>query len=454
MHLIKSKSFYKNMLLIAVPIALQNLISFATGMMDTIMLGLAENGETMLSAAALGGQPMFILYVFGFGMSGGATVLVAQYWGKGDMASIKRIFAMMIKFAAIVSLVFAALSLSFPQQIMRLYSDNPEIIEMGSQYLWIMGFACITFGISSMLICLFRAIEAVKIAVGINLVSFALNVFLNWVLIFGNLGFPALGVRGAAIATLIARVSEFVVIMIYLFFFDKKLGFKLRDLKFYDKLLAKDLVHYGTPVLLNEGLWAIGTSVQASIMGHISYSEGDPVAANSIASMLQQLACLVIFGIANAAAVITGRTIGEDDHEKAREQATTFRYISYGIGVVSFALIFFLRDLAVGFYNIDEATKALAREMITVIAVISFFVSIVGICLVGVLRGGGDTRFCMFLEIGALWFLGVPLGYFAAAVLRLPVPFVLAAMKVDEPTKAVACMLRVRNGKWLQSVTR
>ena len=454
MHLIKSKSFYKNMLLIAVPIALQNLISFATGMMDTIMLGLAENGESMLSAAALGGQPMFILYVLGFGMSGGATVLVAQYWGKRDMESIRRIFAMMIKFAAIVSVVFAALSLSMPRGIMRLYSDNPEIVELGSQYLSIIGFACITFGISSMLICLFRAVESVKISVGINLVSFALNVFLNWVLIFGNLGFPALGVRGAAIATLIARVSEFVVIIIYLFCFDKKLGFKLHHLKLYDKPLAKDLVHYGTPVLLNEGLWALGNSVQASIMGHISYSEGDPVAANSIASMLQQLAWLVIFGIANAAAVITGRTIGEGEPEKAREQATTFRMISYAIGAASFLLLFFIRDIGVGFYNIDESTKALARQMIAVIAVLTFFVSIVGICLVGVLRGGGDTRFCMFLEIGTLWFIGIPLGYFAAVVLRLPVPFVLAAMKVDEPTKAVACILRVRGGKWLQIVTR
>jgi len=454
MHLVKSKNFYRNMLLIAVPIALQNLISFATGMLDTIMLGLAPNGESMLSAASLGGQPMFILYVLGFGMSGGATVLVAQYWGKRDMESIRRIFAMMIKFAAAVSVLFAVLSLSMPRGIMLLYSDSPEIVEMGAQYLGIMGFACLTFGVSSMLICLFRAVESVKISVGINLVSFALNVFLNWVLIFGNLGFPALGIRGAAIATLIARVSEFAVIMIYLFCFDKKLGFKLRDLKLFDKLLAKDLLHYGTPVLLNEGLWAIGVSVQASIMGHIDYAEGDPVAANSIASMLQQMACLVIFGIANAAAVITGRTIGENDHEKAREQATTFRLISYGIGIVSFAMIFFMRDLAVGFYNIDEATKELARQMITVIAVITFFVSIVGICLVGVLRGGGDTRFCMYLEIGALWFLGVPLGYLAAAVLRLPVPFVLAAMKVDEPTKAVACVLRVRGGKWLQSVTR
>ncbi|HNX15415.1 MAG TPA: MATE family efflux transporter [Oscillospiraceae bacterium] len=454
MHLVKSKSFYRNMLLIAVPIALQNLISFATGMMDTIMLGLAKNGETMLSAAALGGQPMFILYVFGFGMSGGATVLVAQYWGKRNMESIRRIFAMMIKFAAGISFVSAALSLSIPRQIMRLYSDNPEIVEMGSQYLFIMGFACITYGISTMLICLFRAVETVKVSVGINLISFALNVFLNWVLIFGNLGAPALGVRGAAIATVIARLSEFLVIVLYLFFFDKKLGFKLRDLGLFDKQLAKDLVHYGTPVLLNEGLWAIGISVQASIMGHIDYAKGDPVAANSIASMLQQLACLVIFGIANAAAVITGRTIGEDDHKKAREQATTFRLISYGIGAASFALIFFIRDPAVGFYNIDEATKVLARQMITVISVITFFVSIVGICLVGILRGGGDTRFCMFLEIGSLWFLSVPLGYLAAAVLRLPVPFVLAAMKLDEPTKAAACIFRVRGGKWLRSVTR
>ncbi len=442
------------MLMIAVPVALQNLISFATGMMDTIMLGLAENGGTMLSAAALGGQPMFILYVFGFGMSGGATVLAAQYRGKGDMEPIRRIFAMMIKFAAVISAVFAALSLSMPRQIVRLYSDNPEIIEMGSQYLSIMGFACITFGISTMLICLFRAVESVNISVGINLLSFALNVFLNWVLIFGNLGFPALGVRGAAIATVIARVSEFVIIVIYLFFIDQKLRFRFSDLKLYDKLLMRDLIRYGTPVLLNEALWAVGTSVQASIMGHIDYSTGDPVAANSIASMLQQLAWLVIFGVANAAAVITGRTIGEGEHEKAREQAAAFRRISYGIGAASFLLLFFIRNYAVGFYKVDEATKLLAREMIGVIAGLTFFVSIVGICLVGVLRGGGDTRFCMFLEIGTLWLIGIPLGYLAAAVLRLPVPFVLAAMKVDEPTKALACIHRVRGGKWLKSITR
>lgn len=451
--MIKNKKFYRNVIAITVPIAAQNLISLATSLMDTVMLGRADNTGVFLSGSSLANQPFFILSIISFGLSGAATVLASQYWGKRDTKSIRSIFSIILKVAFIISAVMAAAVLTAPEYIMGLYSNNLEIIAAGASYLKIIGWAYFLFGLSGTMICMIRSVELVKISVVVNLSSFLTNVFLNWVLIFGHLGMPALGIRGAAIATLTARALEFIITFTYIFFIDKRLCFKPRHLFLFDKVFAKDLLKHGSPVFINEFIWSLGTTIQAAILGHISYSAGDPVAANSIASMTQQLSTVIIFGIANAAAVIIGKSVGAGSFKRAFEEAKTLKVMSYIVGAAACIMILLIKSTIVKFYTVPPETKQLADNLMTAVAFITFFVSISSITIVGILRGGGDTRFCLITEMATLWLIALPLAL-TGMLLRLPVAAVLLLMKIDEPIKSIICIIRINRNKWIKSLAR
>lgn len=453
MNIIKEKRFYINVLSITIPIALQNLITFATSMMDTIMLGRADDTGVFLSASSLANQPFFILSLVCFGLAGASTVLSAQYWGKRDMASIRSIFSIILKAAFAISLLMELAVLLFPETIMGMYSNNDEIIAAGVSYLRIIGFAYVLFGLSNTMICCIRSIELVKISVVVNITSFCINVFLNWVLIFGNLGAPAMGIRGAAIATLTARVTEFLITFTYVFLIDKRLKFKPRHMLLVNKVFALDLFKHGLPVFINEVMWSIGVSIQAAILGHISYSAGDPVAANSIASMVQQLSTVVIFGIANAAGIIIGKSIGSGNMPRAKLEATTLKYLSYVVGIIACCVILLLKDFVIDFYTIPAETKALANQLMITIAFITIFVSVSSVSIVGILRGGGDTKFCLAAEMLTLWGCATPLAL-VGSLLQLPVPAVLVLMKIDEPLKSIASVVRMHGTKWIRSLAR
>ena len=454
MKLVKEKGFYRGILAIAVPISLQNLITFSTSMMDTLMLGRADDTGVLLSASSLANQPFFILSMVCFGLSGASTVLSAQYWGRKNIDAIRTIFSMILRVAALFSFAFAATVLLAPEWVMGLYSDSPEIIKRGSEYLRIIGWAYLLYGMSNTMICCLRCVETVKISVVVNILSFFTNVGLNWVLIFGNLGAPALGIRGAAIATFIARLVEFSVTFWYTFRVETQLAFRPRHLLRWNGKLGADLLRFGSPVFANEVFWSLAVTLQAAILGHISYSAGDPVAANSIASMVQQMATIAIFGLANAAAVLVGKSIGEGRRDQAVSQAHTFTIFGAAIGLLGCCLILLIRVPVVEFYEIPAATKALAVDMLGVIAVVTFFVSVASTLIVGVLRGAGDTRFCLIAEMACLWLAALPAAYAGAYLFQIPVVFVLALMKLDEPLKALLCLIRLKSGRWVKQVTR
>lgn len=453
MKFITDKKFYKNILAITIPITLQNLIVQATSMMDSIMLGRADDTGTFLSASSLANQPFFILSLMCFGIASGATVITAQYWGKRDTKSIREILSIALKAAFFMAALMGFAVLLFPETVMGIYTKDPEVIEAGARYLKIIGYAYFTFGLSNTMLCAIRSVEIVKISVAVNLSSFFINTGLNYLLIFGHGPFPEMGIEGAAIATLIARVVEFVITFIYIFFVDKRLKFKIKDMISFNKVFAKDLLRYGTPVFINELMWSLAISMQSAILGHITYSNGDPVAANSIASMVQQLSTVVIFGVANAAAVIIGKSIGEGKKERALREAYTFKYIAVALGVVACGVILASKTLAISFYTIPPQTKELASQLLNVVAVTTILVSTSSIYIVGILRAGGDTRFCLLLEMGALWFWAIPLAILGV-VFQLSVPMVLVLMKMDEPVKTISMLFRMRNDKWIRSLTR
>lgn len=444
----KDKEFWGLLASITIPIALQNLVSFMINMVDTVMLGAL--GEIPLSAASLANQPFFIFMIITFGIAGGGTVLSSQFWGKRDIESIKKVISIVVKVSILLSLVFSFLVLFFPSNIMKIYTSQQDVIFEGAKYLKIIGLGYIFFGATNSFLCSVRSVEIVKISVFVNILTLFTNMTLNWILIFGNLGFPALGIEGAAIATVISRVLEFVVVIVYILFIDKKLKMNMKDFFTFDKAIFKRLLRHSTPVVLNEVTWSIGVSCQSIILGHLG---SEVVAAHSITNTVQQMATVIVFGIANAAAILVGKAIGQGDIQMAKNRSNRMFYISIFVGVISTATIISIRGLVVNFYNVSDSTKELAMQLMFVCAFIVFFISVSATFMIGVLRGAADTKFALAIETIALWGVSIPFALIATYLLKLPVTYIYGFMKTDEIIKSISCFVRTRGTKWIKDVT-
>ncbi len=452
--IVKDPSFYKSALIIGLPIALQNMITLSVSMADTLMLGRADTTGLLLSASSLANQPFALMTTLCFGLSGGTSVLCTQYYGKGDLKAIRTVFSIVLRCALLLTFAFSFTVLVFPEWVMSLFTNKEATIAAGAEYLSIIGWVYVLFGISYTLQCMLRTVARVNISVITSIVSLCVNIFGNWVLIFGNLGFEPMGIRGAAIATLFARLTEFFIMFIYTFFIEKEIGYRLKHIFLGSAALFRDFVRYGIPVFFNEAAWSLAVAVQASIIGHIDYVSGDAVAAYAINDILSSLSILAIWGIAGGAAVLVGSSIGEGDYEKAKERANTFQLLGAICGLLGTALIFLVRTPILGFYDMEPATHALALDMITVTALMQVFVALSAVSIVGALRCAADTVFCFVSESISLWCVAIPLAFAAASIFELPVWAVILLMKSSEIIKATVCHIRVRCGKFIKNVTR
>ena len=336
--ILRDRALRNSILGIAVPIALQNLITYMTGMMDTVMLG--QLGEVELSGASLANQFGMIYMVLTFGIASGTNVLLSQYWGKGDTKSIRSILSIMYRVTLVLSILFTAVAHFFPEQILSLFSNDPVVIAAGSRYLALVCFSYTLNGMTNAMLMSLRSVGTVGISIVVYIVSFFANTSLNWVLIFGKLGFPALGMEGAAIATIIARGIELTIATIYLLRFERKIGYTLRDVVEYDRSFAKDFAINVTPVMLNELIWSLGNSMVIAIMGRMGR---DLVSANAIANITAQFTQVFIIGIANATSVVIGNSIGMGEQERTRSLAKAIMIVAAGFGVVAAALMLLLR---------------------------------------------------------------------------------------------------------------
>lgn len=441
-------SFYKKMLAIAIPITLQNLINIGINMADTMMLG--SLGETALSASALANQFAFVFLVLHFGLAGGAGVLTGQFWGKEDSESISKTMSIMFKLSAVLSVIFFILGQFFPEQVMKIYSIDPAVIAEGAKYLRILSFAFLMQGISLIAIGIFRTVGVVKLALISTSVSFILNIFLNWMFIFGNLGAPRLGTAGAAVGTLFSRIVEFLIVVVYLLFIDKKIRFKLKSLLHFDMKIFKDYLRHGTPVLISDFILIIGLNMLAVIMGRMG---SDMVSANSITSTIQQLATVFMMGVANASGVIIGNTVGAGEYDKAQEYGKTFTAITIVIGICAAIVIFISKDLVLSIYNVSDSTKLITRELMNTSAILVTFQAVSSTLTKGVLRAGGDTKFLMVADVIFLWLVSIPLGAAAGLWLNLSPGIVLFCLKIDEVIKSLWCTKRLLANRWIRNVT-
>lgn len=446
MILSRNKNFYKTILSIVLPITFQNLISVSVNMADTIMLGTL--GEVELTASSIGGQLFFILMVLIMGISSGANVMCAQYFGKEDRENINKVLSLAYILGVILSLIALMIALFFPKVFMMIFTTDIRVIEKGITYLKISSLSYIFFSITIISSSVLRSIKKVKIPALINVISLIINVTLNYILILGNLGFRPMGIKGAAIATVVARICECILMIIYIKFFENTLNYKVSNN--INKELKKQYIKVTTPIFLNELCWTIGSSIITLIVSRMGTNV---VAANSINNVSYQLSLLFVQGLSSASSVIIGNTIGTGDYQKVRSYANTIVILSIFCGLIASSSIIFMRDFILSFYNVTEETKFIAKNIMIATSIVILFKSLSSNLLFGILRGGGDNKFVFKYEMITLYFLAIPLGTIAAFYLKLSVPLIFIFLKSDEIIKGIIGYFRVKKGNWINDVT-
>lgn len=441
--------FYRKVMALVIPMALQNLINVGVTATDVIMLG--RVGEKVLSGCSLGGQVFFIFSLFLFGVSSGVSVLAAQYWGKKDTRTIEKLWGIVTVIAVTVGLIFFLCVQMFPDRIMRIFTNEPEVVAQGVKYLRIVSFTYPMVAVSMTYLNLIRSIEKVVISTVVYGCSLVLNFVINAILIFGLFGAPRLGIVGAAIGTLSARALELLLMLWYAVRKNDVIRMRISCLIHPDKLLFRDFMKYAGPVIVNEILWGVGYSANAAIIGHLGSSA---VAANSVAQVTRQLSMVVVFGIGNATAIMIGKAIGENHRNIAEIYAARLIRLAFAGGCIGGTMIMLIRPLIIRGLGFSGLT---AEYMRWFLFLMSFYVvgqAVNTVFVVGIFRSGGDTRFGMILDMGSMWFCSILFGAVAAFVLGFSVHAVYFILLSDELVKLPFTFWRYRQKKWLKNVTR
>ena len=441
-------SFSRNLLRLAVPIVLQNLVTTAVSSADVIMLGFVS--QDALAAGSLASQIMFILNLVYSGISSGVIMLAAQYWGKQDTLTIERIMGIGMRISILISTVFFILAFFFPALLMRIFTNDMQLVSTGIPYLKIVSFSYLFMSISQVYLCTMRTIERVIFATAANTSALLLNILLNAVFIFGLLGAPKMGIAGVALATTIARGIEFAICMLDALKF-KTIRFRPSTIFERHKLLFVDFMKYSLPAFGNEVSWGLAFSMYSVIMGHLG---SDIVAANAVVVVARNLGTVACFGIANAGAILLGKSIGAGRMETVKADASKFCKITFISGMIGGIFIFLLRPL---FMNMADLT-ATAQGYLNIMLFINMYyvlgqaMNTAVIC--GVFRSGGDSKWGFICDTIDMWGYAVPMGFFTAFVLKLPPMWVYFIICTDEFVKIPFVYKHYKSYKWLKNITR
>lgn len=441
-------SFSRNLLRLAVPIVLQNLVTTAVSSADVIMLGFVS--QDALAAGSLASQIMFILNLVYSGISSGVIMLAAQYWGKQDTLTIERIMGIGMRISILISTVFFILAFFFPALLMRIFTNDMQLVSTGIPYLKIVSFSYLFMSISQVYLCTMRTIERVIFATAANASALLLNILLNAVFIFGLLGAPKMGIAGVALATTIARGIEFVICMLDALKF-KTIRFRPSTIFERHKLLFVDFMKYSLPAFGNEVSWGLAFSMYSVIMGHLG---SDIVAANAVVVVARNLGTVSCFGIANAGAILLGKSIGAGLMETVKADASKFCKITFISGMIGGIFIFLLRPL---FMNMADLT-ATAQGYLNIMLFINMYyvlgqaMNTAVIC--GVFRSGGDSKWGFICDTIDMWGYAVPMGFFTAFVLKLPPMWVYFIICTDEFVKIPFVYKHYKSYTWLKNITR
>ncbi len=448
--------FYRRLWALSLPMILQNLITTSLGFADTFMVGLLGNAE--MAAVTAANVPIFIIQVMIFGFQSGMAVLVSQYWGRGDLDNINRCMGVALAAVTAVSTAVALVTFFFPAQVLGLITPNADLIDLGVRYIQIVGFSYIFNGISSIYAGVQRSTEFPAFGMILFAISMCVNTFLNFVLIFGKFGAPALGVTGAAVATLTSRVVELAVAVGFALW-NKRLPLRWGCILRPGRAICRSFIKYSTPVVCNETLWSLGTSMLTVIMGHMANSQ-DMLAAYALVGNIDKLSTVVCFGIAASAAVIVGKEIGlgrDQDHVFSVSWTLLLSSMLIG-GVVMVGLLIllpaFFQPVLFPLFKLTtgaaEAATCLALVYALSMPMRAFDIT----NITGVLRAGGDAKVASLIDVGPLWLAAIPLMALTALVLDAPVWVVCLSMQVENICKCPLGLIRFHSRKWINDITR
>ena len=445
----RDRGFYRTFLPLLLVITLQQLAALAVNLVDNLMLG--RYTELALSGANLVNQLQFILQQLVAGAGMGVAVLGAQYWGKKDIPPIRRITSVGLKFSLAAGLLFFLVTLLAPHGVLRVFTQDEAVIGEGMRYLRIMCWTYLIFAVSNTLMYSLQSVETAFIGTVMSLSTICINAVLNYCLIYGNFGAPELGIAGAAVATLTSRVVELLIILVYLFFIDKKLRIRPKHLLSFDMEYLKDFVHVSLPVMVSGALWGVSQGAQTAILGHMSATV---IAANSIASVIFQLFVVVGMSSANAASVTIGKTVGEGRLDAVKEYARTLQIIFLIIGLCSGLLIFLFRGPSVGLYTVSPEAKELSLQFLLILALTS-----VGSCYEfpvegGIIAGGGNTRYQAICDNLFMWLFTIPSAAVSAFVFHASPVVVFCFLKADQFLKCIPNGIVVNRYRWIRRLTR
>lgn len=447
MFLSNDKNFYKHLLRLTIPLFFQQLLRISVDTVNSIMLGSID--QIQMSALSQANQIFFVYYAICNGIASGASVLLAQHWGKKDYNSISTIIAISIRIVTLFGLIVSILVGLFPQLFMRIYSSDPQIILIGSSHLRRVALMYTVCGISTLLLGASRALEQVRIILFTNIVSYGVNIFIDYILIFGKLGFSPMGIKGVAIGTIIARFVEFIICVTF-FLRQPEIPFVLKDLKLKDDELRNKLIKVSTPIVAHEIVWSLGTSSGAMITGQLGKSA---VAGYNVTQVLYELFASLGNGYLSAAAVVLGMSLGKGETLEAKKQANSIMAIAISIGLTLSMLTLLVKNPFLKLYALDIEALNYARQFISIIAFIWPFSLMEMVTMVSILRSGGDGKVGFYTDIVVMWLICIPLAsYFAFKINAQPM-VIVAIIKGIIVLEAIVGTYRVFQYKWVKDLT-
>lgn len=441
----RKRSLRKEIVRLALPIALQQFMTALVGACDAIMLG--KLSQDAMSAVSLATQVTFVFNLFMFAFMAGENMFVAQYYGKGDYTGISQVFSLVTKICGCIAVVFLAGALFFPEQLMRILTNEETLIVLGSEYLRVIGISYVFSGIAQTFLAIMKNCGAVNMSTLINGVMVILNIVLNAVFIFGLSGFPKMGIKGAALATVLATVVQFLWSVGYVLCRIRAVKFSLRSC---EKKLFGRFWQKAVPLLINNLAWGIGFSMYSVIMGHLGT---DAVAANGIANISKNLVVCFCLGLGNAGSIIVGNRLGADRLQEAKEAGGTLTRTAIIAGIVSGLVLIALSPFITKMVDLTPTARGYLQKMLLISSYYIAGKSVNCMTIGGIFAAGGDSKFGMLCDSVTLWCIIVPLGCICAFILKLPVMVVYFVLNLDEIIKLPVVYKHYKKYKWIKNLT-